>query len=157
MAIDVSQFRRESLPVSASACYSTLTNSASTLTSPTCWTRSPFEQVFLRRSGFGLQCGMRCTGPGSPSAASLLPTDTRRTPPALDFPDNLVSGEWVELLPDVLFLVWVDGLVARGVKDEECEKAGARLVEEVPTAARKLEFKIVVFYHDLNNKRYSVS
>ena len=55
------------------------------------------------------------------------------------------------------FLVGVDGLVARGVKDVEGERAGARLVEEVPTAARKLEFKIVVFYHDLNNKRYSVS
>ena len=40
------------------------------------------------------------------------------------------------------FLVGVDGLVARGVKDEECEKAGARLVEEVPKAARKLELKL---------------
>ena len=43
------------------------------------------------------------------------------------------------------------------MKDVECEKAGAHLVVEVRTAARKLEFKIVVCCHDLNNKRYSVS
>ena len=42
----------------------------------------------------------------------------------------------------MLFLVGVDGLVARGVKDVVCEKAGDHLGAEVPTAARKLELKL---------------